>query len=465
MPFVVTRKDSVEEFSKLSTAKSYSKEQQSKENSTRDPTSHLSPNPYTIVLIVLSTQSIMEQLLISCADLLAFTIINDEDITILLQKLESTGKLFSVFQHDDDTKIINSLLSTVLKQVYINHCKITSTRNTTLTLQDKISRHLQINHSEVRALSTELPPCLPVFFTPSSADWADLSISKLRATMSSKTSSALNQYFDRIGESNVATPAHFHRIDEVCKKLFRLTNKSARTTSIELFGSSRSGLCGPSSDADISCIIPDLHLEVLAAKRMGGPHPVETMQAALLDMEEEYNRLTVQLRQVEKQLMGIRECTYLAFRTAASAVPPTQGLQLLEMLRPAAAAKDCSEREAMALQNILLAQMSSIEMARAQLLGMDGKGKTTTVATQQKLTKKILNQMGRQLVKEGYRQGDIIAHARVGLIKFVEPTYGLAVDLVPNRSLAIYNSDLIRQYLLADKSGKVKRLIMVWKGE
>ena len=109
--------------------------------------------------------------------------------------------------------------------------------------------------------------------------------------------------------------------------------------------------------------------------------------------------------------------------------------------------------------------MSSIEMARAQLLGMDGKGKTTTVATQQKLTKKILYQMGRQLVKEGYRQVDIIAHARVGLIKFVEPTYGLAVDLVPNRSLAIYNSDLIRQYLLAAKSGKVKRLIMVWKGE
>ena len=340
----------------------------------------------------------------SCADLLAFTVNNDEDINILFQKLDSTGKLFSVIRQDDDNKIIHSLLSTVLRQVYINHCKITSTKNMCLTLQDKISRHLNVDRDEVRALSTALPACLPAFFTPSSADWADLSISKLRATMSAKSSSALNVFFDRIGQSNIATAAHFHRVDEVCKRLFRLVNKSARTTSIELFGSSRSGLCGPSSDADVTCIIPDLHLEVLAAKRMGGPYPIEKMQATLLDMEEEYNELTLQLRKVEKQLMGIRECSYIAFRTAAASAPPTRGMQLLEMLRPAAAAKDCSEREAMALQTALLAQMSAIEVARAHLLGMDGKGKTTTVATQQKMTKKILYQMGRQLMREGYRQ-------------------------------------------------------------
>ena len=347
----------------------------------------------------------MEQLLLSCADLLAFTINNDEDINVLIQKLDSTGRLFNVFQQDDGTKIINSLLSTVLRQVYINHCKTTSTKNMCIMLQDNISRRLNIDHCEVKASSSSLPACLPAFFTPSSADWADLSISKLRATMTAKSSSALNLYFDRIGQSNIATVAHFHRVDEVCKRLFRLVNKSARTTSIELFGSSRSGLCGPSSDADVTCIIPDLHMEVLAAKHVGGSHPIETLRATLLEMEEEYNGLTMQLREVEKQLTGIRECTYLAFKTAAASVPQAQGLQLLEILRPAAAAKDCSEMEAMALQTALLAQMSAIELDRAHLLGMVGKGKTTsTVATQQKLTKKILYQMGRHLAREGYRQ-------------------------------------------------------------
>jgi hypothetical protein len=178
-----------------------------------------------------------------------------------------------------------------------------------------------------------------------------------------------------------------------------------------------------------------------------------TMQAeldgAFAAIDGEYGALTHELRALETELTASRDCHYVAFKTVALAVAaaPATAAPLVAFMRAVQATKEAEEERARARLDAVLQRMSELEIARARALGMGADARYPTVATQQKRTKKVLYKVGHALTRAGYKDVEVIAHARVALVKLYDPRRQLAVDLVPNRALALHNSDLIRRYL------------------
>lgn len=71
--------------------------------------------------------------------------------------------------------------------------------------------------------------------------------------------------------------------------------------------------------------------------------------------------------------------------------------------------------------------------------------------------------IGNTLIRNGYTNVQMIAFARVPVIKLRAPKYNLDIDLIMNKKIATYNSDLIREYLHCDSSGKVKKAAIMLK--
>ena len=105
---------------------------------------------------------------------------------------------------------------------------------------------------------------LPASFTPSPADAVDLTLARdVRPTCDAAAARRLTDFLTDAALATVAPPSHFNVIEAARKDLMKLLEKHASAASTDVFGSSRSGLCGPASDADITFLIPALQLDAL----------------------------------------------------------------------------------------------------------------------------------------------------------------------------------------------------------
>ena len=80
-----------------------------------------------------------------------------------------------------------------------------------------------------------------------------------------------------------------------------------------------------------------------------------------------------------------------------------------------------------------------------------------------KWLKKIVYRIGSALRSQGYMSVTVIAFARVAVVKCHDREQKLDVDLIINKRIATYNSDLIHDYIKADTSGKVKGAAFILK--
>ena len=100
--------------------------------------------------------------------------------------------------------------------------------------------------------------------------------------------------------------------------------------------------------------------------------------------------------------------------------------------------------------------LRSIQMDRNKqsMLFMIGNKSAPSAAS----TKKIVYRIGDTLRKNGYTNVQVIPFARVPVVKCRDEIKNLDIDLVINKRIAIHNSDLIKHYIRADESGKVKKV-------
>mmetsp|Transcript_23277 Transcript_23277/g.23487 ORF Transcript_23277/g.23487 Transcript_23277/m.23487 type:complete len:448 (+) Transcript_23277:456-1799(+) len=83
-----------------------------------------------------------------------------------------------------------------------------------------------------------------------------------------------------------------------------------------------------------------------------------------------------------------------------------------------------------------------------------------------KYKRRTMNMFGGLLNDTGYASIQVVGHARVGVVHFIDP-FAFPVprrcDLVINNNLAVHNSELIRTYLDADHTGTVRSFILCVK--
>ena len=77
-------------------------------------------------------------------------------------------------------------------------------------------------------------------------------------------------------------------------------------------------------------------------------------------------------------------------------------------------------------------------------------------------TKRVCYRIG-GILRSKYSNVTLIPHARVAVVKFRDRNDGLDIDLVINKRIAIHNSDLIKDYMAADRSGKIKKVALLVK--
>jgi DNA polymerase sigma len=80
--------------------------------------------------------------------------------------------------------------------------------------------------------------------------------------------------------------------------------------------------------------------------------------------------------------------------------------------------------------------------------------KATAISIKKK-SKNVVYKIGEILRRNGYAKIEVVAHARIALVKFRDPSQSIDIDLTLNGKLALHNSDLIKAYLTADSSGMV----------
>jgi hypothetical protein len=86
--------------------------------------------------------------------------------------------------------------------------------------------------------------------------------------------------------------------------------------------------------------------------------------------------------------------------------------------------------------------------------------KETAVSIKKK-SKKIVYKIGEILRRNGYAKIEVVAHARIALVKFRDPSQSIDIDLTLNGKLALHNSDLIKAFLSADSTGTYERTYII----
>jgi hypothetical protein len=110
---------------------------------------------------------------------------------------------------------------------------------------------------------------------------------------------------------------------------------------------------------------------------------------------------------------------------------------------------DSYKKKCCHIQNLLCDQ----QQKRLQLLrGSPADIKETAVSNKKK-SKKIVYKIGEILRRNGYAKIEVVAHARIALVKFRDPFQSIDIDLTLNGKLALHNSDLIKAFLSADSTG------------
>ena len=75
-----------------------------------------------------------------------------------------------------------------------------------------------------------------------------------------------------------------------------------------------------------------------------------------------------------------------------------------------------------------------------------------------KATEQVLRRIRGALDHDGMRDVTVIGHAKVPIIKFVDPRSGIPVDISINNTLALHNSELIRRMLDAEPTARLMLL-------
>jgi hypothetical protein len=79
------------------------------------------------------------------------------------------------------------------------------------------------------------------------------------------------------------------------------------------------------------------------------------------------------------------------------------------------------------------------------------------------IVKADIYQIGTFLRRKGYQNVNMIAFAKVPVIKLRDPKHGLDIDLIIDKKIATHNSELVREYLQCDSSGKIKKAAIILK--
>ena len=118
------------------------------------------------------------------------------------------------------------------------------------------------------------------------------------------------------------------------------------------------------------------------------------------------------------------------------------------------------------IKNFEITELKSAMMRlRNQRKGMfeDGKGSKFKDNEQVAMTRGGVVNIGKTLKTNGYLNIQVIQYARVPLVKCRDPVYHLDIDLTVNKEIPVHNSNLIRDYLMSDPSGKVKSAALILK--
>lgn len=102
--------------------------------------------------------------------------------------------------------------------------------------------------------------------------------------------------------------------------------------------------------------------------------------------------------------------------------------------------------------------LRNMEIERATLF----KSKDST-QKEKDIHKSDIRGIGSFLQRNGYQNVTMIPFARVPVIKLRDPKYNLDIDLIINKKIATHNSELVREYLQCDSSGKVKNAAIILK--
>lgn len=107
--------------------------------------------------------------------------------------------------------------------------------------------------------------------------------------------------------------------------------------------------------------------------------------------------------------------------------------------------------------------LRNIEIERANMLQSGAGGDTKKANQARSIVKADIFGIGSFLRRNGYQNVNMIAFAKVPVIKLRDPKYNLDIDLIINKRIATHNSELVREYLQCDSSGKVKRAAIMLK--
>jgi hypothetical protein len=172
-----------------------------------------------------------------------------------------------------------------------------------------------------------------------------------------------------------------------------------------------------------------------------------TMEMEMTDLKRSTTAVT-QLRRILSNTLTVWDSESTATRH-----PAHQGLQ--EVLTYIDALAHEKVLEALELKNTM---MKWKKWRKESFAGEINKSVVDAV-----LIKQLVKRMGKSLRGHNYENVNVIPHARVPLVKCRDPIYKIDIDLTVNKKIPIYNSTLIRDYLLSDKSGTLKSTALVLK--
>jgi hypothetical protein len=117
------------------------------------------------------------------------------------------------------------------------------------------------------------------------------------------------------------------------------------------------------------------------------------------------------------------------------------------------------EREKSSADVRRILRKMEVERAKIFKLGENARKLRETRST----VKADIYQIGNFLRRNGYQNVNMIAFAKVPVIKLRDPRHGLDIDLIIDKKIATHNSVLVREYLQCDSSGKIKKAAIILK--
>lgn len=179
----------------------------------------------------------------------------------------------------------------------------------------------------------------------------------------------------------------------------------------------------------------------------------------ILELEENYSRLLATMQ--FNCCIQDAEKDYLQLKGDPAIELPKQRLSSITDIYNDMQFKDIDlyKEKCCRIQNLLCDQ----QQERMQLMRGSPDEVKAKSAYVKKRSKNVVYSIGAALQRNGYKKIQVVALARIALVKFQDPIHFIDIDLTLNGKLALYNSDLIKAYLSADSTGKLKKVALLVK--